>query len=149
MPMQAWTDASPFANCPNIEYLEIQTTNCKDLTPLKDLKKLKHLNICYLFELDDISPIYDLDLERLWIGCLDPVPEEQVKEYQRRHPDCVINTTTYDPPEGGWRYISYNEYGFPVYDPRYEKLRETMEYDKGTMAYNFIWNDPIIVSRYN
>ena len=149
MPMQAWSDASPFANCPNIEYLEIQTTNCKDLTPLKNLKKLKHLNICYLFELDDISPIYELDLERLWIGCIDPVPEEQVKEFQRLHPKCEVNTTTYDPTEGGWRYPMWDTHGTGVFHPRYEKLRETMEYDRGGAAYNFIWNDPIAWSAYN
>lgn len=138
--MNCWSDASPLADCPHLEYLEIQTTNLSDLTPLSGLKELKHLNICYLFNLTDISPLYELtQLERLWIGCLSPVPEEQVAHMQEIAPDCVINTTTYDPTEGGWRFDSTTESGLA---PRYELLREQFG-GYSILQYSFIWNDPL------
>ena len=142
--MQCWSDASPLASCPKLEYLEIQTTSLSDLSPLAGLENLRHLNICYLFELDDISPLYGLtELERLWIGCLDPVPQEQIDEMQRLAPNCVINTSTYDPTEGGWRYVGVANDGWTLLmDPRYELLREQFGgYDLSDYA--FYWNDPL------
>lgn len=138
--MGVWSDTRPIADCPNLEYLEIQTTCLTDLTPLSGLTKLKHLNICYLYDLTDITPLYPLtQLERLWIGCLDPVPQEQIDEMQRRAPQCEINTTTLDPTEGGWRYRPDLEGSLA---PRYALLREQFGYDKGNASYAFPWNDP-------
>ena len=133
-----WDDATPLADCPHLEYLEIQTTELSDLTPLAGLKELKHLNICYLFQLTDISPLYGLtQLERLWIGGLDPVPKEQIQHMQELAPDCVINTTTEDPTEGGWRYERTG--GFT---PRYALLRRQFG-DYALSSYSFSWNDPL------
>ena len=134
------TDVSPLANCPNLEFLEIQTSKVSDITPLAGLKKLRHLNICYLYELDDISPIMDLDLDRLWIGDLSPVPQEQIDEYQRLHPDCRISTKNRDPHDGGWRY-DQNEKGVWGMHPRYEILVKQFGYDSA--AYSFPWKDPL------
>ena len=139
--MNQWTDARPLLNCPKLEYLEMQTGACSDLRPIGQLKNLKHLNICYCLALRDISPIYDLDLERLWVGSISPIPAEQVEEYHRRHPQCEINTTTVDPTEEGWRRIGWDIYG-PVLAPRYIQLRETFEYDEMQTHYNYIENDP-------
>ena len=139
--MNQWTDAYPLLNCPKLEYLEMQTGACSDLRPIGQLKNLKHLNICYCLALRDISPIYDLDLERLWVGSISPIPAEQVEEYHRRHPQCEINTTTVDPTEEGWRRIGWDIYG-PVLAPRYIQLRETFEYDEMQTHYNYIENDP-------
>ena len=142
--MNYWTDASPLADCPELEYLEIQTTYLSDLTPLSGLKKLKHLNICYLFDLEDISPLYELtQLERLWIGCLDPVPAEQIARMQELAPDCEINTTAYDPTEGGWRYDRITG----EYVPRYTLLREQFG-DYALGSFSFSWNDPLYASMY-
>lgn len=139
--MSIYSDITPLQNCTELEYLEIQTTNISDLTPLSGLKKLKHLNIANQPYLTDISPLYELpQLERLWIGCIDPVPYEQVEKMQSIAPDCVINTTTYDPTEGGWRYTGEGGSGLA---PRYEKLIEQFEYPKGNAAYSFFWNDPL------
>lgn len=114
-----WTDASPLAKCEKLEYLEIFNTGCTDLTPLSGLSNLKHLNVCWLHELSDISPLYGLTgLERLWIGCVNKVPAEQLEEIAARLPDTVINTTTENPTEEGWRD-----------DPRYELLTEQMGYN--------------------
>ena len=139
--MNQWTDAYPLLNCPKLEYLEMQTGACSDLRPIGQLKNLKHLNICYCLALRDMSPIYDLDLERLWVGSISPIPPEQVEEYHRRHPECEINTTTVDPTEEGWRTIGWNEFG-TIIAPRYKELRETFEYDEMQTHYNYIENDP-------
>lgn len=105
------------AKCTKLEYLELFTTRVTDISPLAELKNLKHLNLANNPYLRDISPIYDLDLERLWIGDDTPIPAEQVAEYQRRHPDCEVNVTADHPTADTWRT-----------HPRYELLREQMGY---------------------
>lgn len=139
--MGRWWDARPLADCPKLEYLEIQTSALNNLHPLSELKNLRHLNISYCFALHDISPIYDLDLERLWIGRYTPITEEQVAEMQRRHPDLEINTTTEDPTEGSWRYGERTEWGSLTVQPRYALLREQFGYD--AQPYAYYWNDPL------
>ena len=136
--MDSWYDCSALANCTELEYLEIQTTLVSDISALSNLKKLKHLNICWLFELDDITPLYGLtQLERLWIGCLTPIPDEQIEKMQSLAPDCVINTDTLDPTHDGWRF---DEYGELV--PRYKLLREQFG-NYSNYAFAFYWNDPL------
>ncbi len=134
------SDISCLANCPKLEFLEIQTTNVSDISALSGLKNLRHLNICYLYELDDISPIMDLELERLWIGDLSPVPQEQIDEYQRLHPKCRISTENRDPHDGGWRY-DRDEKGAWGMHPRYKTLVKQFGYD--LHAYAFSWKDPL------
>ena len=138
--MTAITDISCLENCPKLEFLEIQTTKLSDISPLSGMKNLRHLNICYLYELDDISPIMDLELERLWIGDLSPVPQEQIDEYQRLHPNCRISTTNRDPHENGWRYDQDKDGAWGMH-PRYKILVDQFGYDKH--AYAFYWKDPL------
>ncbi|MBR1455800.1 MAG: hypothetical protein IJ594_01400 [Oscillospiraceae bacterium] len=135
--MGSWSDCTPLADCPHLEFLEIQTTNVDDLTPLSGLKELRHLNIGHLFTLRDISPLYDLDLDRLWIGSVTPIPQEQVEEYQRRHPDCVVSTEGYD-PHHMWRWIGIDEQGNPIRDPRYDLLVQQMGYDREEYAFEWV-----------
>lgn len=145
------TDISALANCPELEYLELNSTQVSDLSPLSKLSKLRHLNIGNCPNVTDISPLYELtELERLWIGCIDPVPEEQVAEMQKNAPACDINTTTYDPTEGGWRVTGYTELSLLLYaetgwlqevlHPRYELLREQFGYVE--QDYSFPYKDP-------
>lgn len=142
--MGGFSDLSPLEDCPKLEYLEIQTSGVTDLRPLTKLKNLKHLNICYLFGLTDITPLYEMtSLERIWIGCFDPVPPEQIAELQRRLPNCTINTTCENPTEEGWRYISSDEQGHGVAHPRYALLRQQFEYDNFPNCYNYLINDPL------
>ena len=140
--ISGWSDASPIADCPKLEYLEIQSTYVTNLTPLSGLKELRHLNIANLPELTDISPLYSLTkLERLWVGCIDPVPEAQIEAMQAAVPGCVINTTTYDPTAGGWRWTGTDDKtGAPIRDPRYDLLIEQFGYEEGAFAYS--WLDP-------
>lgn len=142
--MAPWDDLSPLANCTKLEYAEIQTSGLNDLTPLAGLKNLRHLNIGYCFVLHDLSPIYDLELERLWIGRYTPIPPEQIEEYKRRHPDCEVNTTTHvDPNAEGWRYLGWDEYGVTIYAPRYGLLRDQFGYQEAPYCYSYYWNDPL------
>lgn len=114
-----WSDASPLAKCEKLEYLEIFNTQCTDLTPLAGLKNLKHLNVVWLKNLTDITPLYELTgLERLWIGDVNQVPQEQLEEIVERLPNTVVNITTSNPTSEGWRK-----------DPRYDLLTEQMGYN--------------------
>ena len=116
-------DLSPLANCPNLEYLECYGTQVTDLSPLAACTNLKHLNCSRLLELEDISCLYDLDLDRL--RCVvTHVPKEQLEEYARLHPDCEMLLSGYMPHLDGWRY----DYAGRMV-PRYELLREQLEYD--------------------
>ena len=122
--------ATPLANCTNMEYLEVQETDLTDLSPLAGLVNLKHLNICWLENVTDITPLYGLtNLERLWIGNMTPIPQDQIDTIREKLPNCVINTTTYNPTEEGWRE-----------GERYQLLKEQFGYDEG--AYSFYYLDP-------
>ena len=129
-------DFSPVADCPKLEYVEAMTSRLHDLTPFSELKNLRHLNICYNFAVNDISPLYGLtELERLYIGWHCPVDPAQVEEMRRCAPNCIVNNTTKDPTEEEWRFA------FGGYHPRYELLRQQFGYEEWDFAY--IWNDPL------
>lgn len=150
--MNPLADISPLADCPHLEYLELNSTSVSDLSPLSELKELRHLNICNCENVSDISPLYGLtELERLWIGCVDPIPTEQVETFHAAAPDCAIDTTTLDPTQGGWRYANltnkgwetWAKYGYFDFDlhPRYELLQQQFGYLEG--AYAYTWLDPL------
>ncbi len=161
-------DLSPFANCPNLLYLEAGNTHISDLSPLAECQNLRHLNIGTNINVKDISPLYDLELKRLWIGSYTPVPADQVEEMQQRHPGCIINTSA---PSGlertanggaanegyvlGWKNyqnyltVDWNYYAahgaFPAQRPIgwYKVIFKCFEYNLNTGAYAFSWNDPM------
>ena len=165
--MTGISDLSPFTECHNLLYMEAGNTRIGDLSPLAECKTLKHLNIGTNANIRDISPLYDLDLKRLWIGSYTPVPGDQVAEMQERHPSCIINTSA---PSGlergadggalnegfilGWK--NYQNYltedwavfastgGFPAQRPIgwFKVIYKCFEYNKATEAYAFSWNDP-------
>lgn len=150
--MNPMTDLTPLASCPKLEYIELNSTGVGDLSPLGGLTELRHLNIANCENVTDISPLYGLtELERLWIGCITPVPAEQVAEMQAAAPNCEIDTQVYDPTSGRWRVIGYTELSLALYDetgwlqevlhPRYELLREQFGYSLADYA--FYWNDPL------
>ena len=139
-------DLSPLASCPNLNYLEYATAAAGDLTPLSGLTKLKDVNLCYNFSLCDIRPLYGLDLDRLWLGCLNPIPREQIEEYARLHPNCKINTTTENPTEEEWRTLA--DYYPPQPAPRYAQLYEEFQYANFPNCYAYTENDPRMASRF-
>ena len=136
--MCGWSDASPLASCPELEYLEMFSTECTDLKPLAGLKNLKHLNVAGIVGLEDISPLYELtQLERFYLGSMNRVPWEQCEEFQKRVPNCEFDTGVYDDPTGGhWRWNDGN-----IVD-RYYLLRMQFGYYEDDV-YSFTWNDPL------
>ena len=140
-------DLSALASCPKLNYLEVQTTRINDLTPLSGLTQLKDLNICYNFALRDLRPLYGLDLRRLYIGSMTPIPSEQVEEYRKLHPDCKINITTINPTEEEWRKLEDGAWP-PNPDPRYEQLYDEFQYYTNPNCYAYNDNDPYFYMRY-
>ena len=149
-------DLTPLADCKNLEYLELFYSNTDDLSPLAGLKTLKHLNVGHCPFLTDISPIYDLELDRFYLGRFEdcPVPAEQVDHYRELHPDCEVENSSWESSEGAWRrgrfldgdklewfkkqpYYSEERIG---YAPRYALLCDQMGYD--SLAYTVSWYDP-------
>lgn len=126
------TTLEPFANCPDLERLEI--VNCKyitDLSPLKNCTKLKGLNMSSAFGITDISPLYELqNLERLYLGA-SKISKEQYQEACEKLPNCWITNYAkeYRSVSGnyavGWRLEldgSKSDW--------YLEVREIFQYDK-------------------
>ena len=149
-------DLTPLADCENLEYLELFYSMTDDLSPLAGLKNLKHLNVGHCPLLKDISPIYDLDLERFYLGAFAscPVPPEQVDHYRELHPDCEVDNELWESSEGAWRRAAnlegeelewymkqpYYREDRKAFAPRYALLRDQMGYD--SLLYSTRWNDP-------
>ena len=149
-------DLTPLADCKNLEYLELFYSNTDDLSPLAGLKTLKHLNVGHCPFLTDISPIYDLELDRFYLGRFEdcPVPAEQVDHYRELHPDCEVENTSWESSEGAWRrgrslegeelewfkQQPYYREDRIYYAPRYALLCDQMGYDN--LAYTVSWYDP-------
>ena len=102
------------------------------------IRKLERLAAC-ISGLSDISPLYALtELERLYIGSYNMVPQEQVAEMQKAAPNCEINTSVFDDPTGEkWRYN-----GAGTWNYRYYVLRKQFD-DYKNSAFSFTWNDPL------
>ena len=149
-------DLTPLADCEKLEYLELFYSNTDDLSPLAGLKNLKHLNVGHCPYLTDISPIYDLELDRFYLGRFEdcPVPAEQVDHYRELHPDCEVVNDLWESSEGSWRrgrfldgealewykqqpYYREDRIG---YAPRYALLCDQFGYD--SLAYSVSWYDP-------
>ena len=149
-------DLTPLADCDNLEYLELFYSKTDDLSPLAGLKNLKHLNVGHCPMLKDISSVYELELERFYLGTFNstPVPPEQVDRYRELHPDCEVDNSYWESSEGAWRrgaYLegealewykqqSYYREDRAGYAPRYALLREQFGYD--TEDYSVTWKDP-------
>ena len=139
---QCITDISPLSACKKLEYLEINTTCISDISCLKELTGLHHVNIGNT-HVTDISPLFGCkDMERLWIGMYTVVPAEQVEEMQRIAPNCLINTTVDDPHGDEWRWDFYDPDTFVYhYVPRYDLLRTQLGYTYS--EYSYYWKDPL------
>lgn len=137
-------DISALANCPELEYLEIQSNErLGDLSPLANCKKLAHLNTARCRNVSDISPLYGLSrLERFWLGSSNGVPQEQKDQFRLLLPDCQLNDIVFSDPTGDrWRVVDMKiDAWIPVYHERYELLLEQFGYLED--EYSFYWKDP-------
>ena len=147
-------DLSPLAACPHLEYIEMFYSNITDLSPLSELHELRHLNIGMCDYLTSIEPLYGLtELERLYIGCLTPIPKEQIARMHELAPKCEIDSVSSDTSLGDWRYkqtdklspevrawYQKQDYYVENLTPRFALLRQQFGYDE--LAYSFIWLDP-------
>ena len=148
--MAAIDDLSPFSSCEKLLYLEMGNTQISDLSPLSGCKQLRHLNIGTNIAITDISPLYDLDLKRLWIGSYTPIPAEQVEHMQALHPDCWIDTKV---PSGlggvnegytiGWKSYQEPMADWDISRPTgwYKGIVRIFGYDQGDRCFAFCWND--------
>jgi len=120
-------DLSPFANCPNLRFLEIFNAEYPSVAPLANCTKLEHLNISYnRVGLRDITPLYELpNLKRFWCT-MSEIPTDQQEEIQRRMPNCQFEFRWIDPAEGNgnWRL---DENGKP--NEYYAEIRRIFDYD--------------------
>ncbi len=84
----------PFANCPDLEWLEI--VNChkiSDLSPLANCTKLKGLNMSAVYKVKDLSPLFGLqEMERLYLG-QNLFTDEQYEEACAALPNCWVTNT--------------------------------------------------------
>ena len=139
--MTGITDISGLAKCQKLNYLELNSTNVSDISMLSACTALRDFNIVCCPNITDISSMYDIPLDRFWIGRDTSVPAEQIAEMKRRQPGCNVNTTAIDPVDDYWRYTRYDPEEPKYYwVPRYEQLREEMGYNY--QEYSFYWLDP-------
>lgn len=122
----------PFANCPNLQWLEI--VNCwkvSDLSPLANCKNLKGLNMSCVFDVKDLSPLFELkNMERLYLG-QHLISDEMIADTQEALPDCWI--TDFARSSGnvslnyaiGWRLDRKN-----VRAEWYKEIREIFRYSE-------------------
>ena len=135
-------DISALAECKKLRYLELyMNPDIRDLSPLAGLTELRDLEIGMLPKVKDLSPLYDLELDRLWIGTETGIPQEQIDEYARRHPNCVINQTD-DLIDTTWRYIETHGNAAPaVLWPQYQEIRNIFGYGNDS-SWSYAGNDP-------
>ena len=100
----------PLASCPKLEYLECFSTEIEDLSPLAACTNLKHLNTGSPraeHPFTDLSPLYGLNLERLYCTT-SKIPLSQQEEFIALHPDCECEFGAVDPTRGYWKFLDGN-----------------------------------------
>ena len=99
------SDLTPVAKMKHLHYIELFVNSHKlnDLSPLASCKELVDANVSYLYNVKDISPLYELPLlERIWFEHT-PISAEQVKILKEKHPDAKIINQGKGSVDKGWR----------------------------------------------
>lgn len=125
-------DLEPFANCPNLQWLEI--VNCRnvtDLSPLANCTNLKGLNMSAVFGVKDLSPLFELEhMERLYLG-KNTLPKGQYEAACEALPNCWVTNTAHSSGNVslnyaiGWRLDSKG-----VRAEWYKQIREIFRYSE-------------------
>ncbi len=117
-------DLTPLANAGNLVFLELaHCGNITDVTPLADCGKLANINLSYT-KVTDLSPLYELPLERLYAVMSDIQPSHWEK-IQQLHPDCAIRFDGEQSYGTGWRYKKNG-----AYTEIYQWVREVFSLDQ-------------------
>lgn len=117
----------PFANCPDLEFLEIAyCSKVHDLSPLSSCKNLLMLNSSFT-GVQDLSPLDELNLERL-CSVSSRVPVAEQLRFQQLHPECLTLFQGRQPYGYGWRY-ERDGYTPTAY---YALLRQVFHYPDAT-----------------
>ena len=132
------TDLSPLANCKHLRYFEMGMCPVESLEPLSGLTELTDLQMGQCYKLTDLSPLYELNLNRLWLGDTPNIPQEQIDKYRKLHPDSIVSTDD-SSVDGSWRY---RELSPNVYWPQYAEIREIFNYGENGQGQNFSGFDP-------
>ena len=99
------SDLTPVAKLKHLHYIElfVNSRNLTDISPLAQCKELVDVNVSYLHNVTDFSPLFDLPmLERLWMEHV-PVPAEQVAYLREHYPNATIITQGTGSIDNGWR----------------------------------------------
>lgn len=119
-----FTDTTPFANCPNLEWFEIVWCgNVKDISSLQNCPNLKFVNISHT-QVTDLSALEDKPLER-FVYYTPKVSADQEAEFIAQHPDCWVSFRGLNEYMKGWRYDD-DAGGQPC--EMYSKVREVFRY---------------------
>lgn len=94
-------DVSPIVHCQELVYLEVDWSEIKDYTPLKELKSLEDLNLNQTY--CDISPILEMTwLKNLWAPGRSYDTQNRLKEAL---PDTRLVLAEPTPAGQGWRNL--------------------------------------------
>ena len=99
------SDLTPVAKMKHLHYIELFVNSHKltDISPLAECKELVDVNISYLHNVRDISPLFDLPLlERVWIEHM-PAPAAQIQTLKEKHPDAKVVNVGKGSVDKGWR----------------------------------------------
>ena len=99
------SDLAPVAKLKHLHYIELFVNSYRltDLSPLAACKELVDVNVSYLFNVSDFSPLFDLPLlERLWMEHT-RVSAEQLAYIQEHYPNATIITKGEGSIDNGWR----------------------------------------------
>ena len=99
------SDLTPVKKMKHLHYIELFVNSHKltDISPLAECKELVDVNISYLHNVRDISPLFDLPLlERVWIEHM-PAPAAQIQTLKEKHPDAKVVNVGKGSVDKGWR----------------------------------------------
>ena len=125
-------NVEPFANCPELEWLEIvNCANISDLSPLANCKNLKGLNMSCVFKVKDLSPLYGLEnMERLYLG-RNSIPQEKIDEAKENMPDVWITPKARSSGNVSYNYaIGWRLDREGVRAEWYKEIREIFRYSE-------------------
>ena len=121
-------DITPLEDCPDMEFLEMVSTGIDDISVVAGMEKLEYLNLGCMWNLTDISPVFELkNLKLVRICGTTRAPRAEVERLKEAMPGVVSDYGGDPTKSGGWRY---NVSGGGLTE-RYQLLRQQMQYDAG------------------